>query len=149
MKTISTREFQLHLKDYIDGVEDITLTKKDKVVGYFLHELPKVSISSPVEKVIAEKVYESISVAPKITEVVSQLASISKPKPEYLWDDYNLMPVFKTGEDEQFCSVWHQKGLRLRVYQIKKFRADGSLELEGKFCKACIEGFLKQDGHLE
>lgn len=40
MKTISTREFQLHLKDYIDGVEDLTLTKRDKVVGYFLHDLP-------------------------------------------------------------------------------------------------------------
>ena len=40
MKTISTREFQLHLKSYIDGFEDLTLTKRDKVVGYFLHELP-------------------------------------------------------------------------------------------------------------
>lgn len=75
--------------------------------------------------------------------------SPSKIEPEALWEDYNLMPVYKTGEDDQFCTTWHQKGLRQRVYFIKKFRADGTLEFEGKYCKECIKEFLAKDGHLE
>lgn len=69
--------------------------------------------------------------------------------PEYLWDDYNLMPVSKVGLPDQFCVTWHSKGERRTVYPIKKFREDGSLELEGNYCKECIKEFLAKDGHLE
>ena len=68
---------------------------------------------------------------------------------DYLWDDWNLMPVYKQGTDDQFCVTWHKKGEKRRVYPIKKFRSDGSLECEGNYCKECIDGFLKAEGHLE
>lgn len=75
--------------------------------------------------------------------------SPSKIEPEALWEDYNLMPVYKTGVPDQYCVTWHAKGERRMVYPIKKFRADGSVELEGNYCKECIKEFLAKDGHLE
>ena len=151
MKTISTREFQLHLKDYIDGVEDLTLTKRDKVVGYFLHELPS---TLPVENKPTEtgtiSVEKPIPEAPhvEITPEMDKLI-VKNLEPEALWEDWNLMPVYKTGVPDQFCVTWHAKGERRTVYPIRKFRADGSVELEGNYCKDCIKEFLAKDGHLE
>ena len=96
---------------------------------------------------VSSSTVEQVAVNDKVTGPNPVLPA--KIEPEYLWDDHNLMPVYKQGEDNQFCAVFHQKGLKQRVYLIKKFRADGSIELEGKYCRSCIEGFLKQDGHLE
>lgn len=94
---------------------------------------------------------DNIAGIPLNTPIMAVVRETQKPviEPEALWEDYNLMPVYKTGEDDQFCTTWHQKGLRQRVYPIKKFRADGTLELEGKYCKDCIKEFLTKDGHLE
>lgn len=172
---VSTREFQLNQKEYLDKVmegEEIVLTNRNIPVAYVVKDLQKTEITPIpteyqirliVKMILAEldtrvpenKPEETGTMPIKIEEgftpkMITQMAKVfPELKSEVLWEDYNLMPVYKTGEDEQFCTTFHQKGLRQRVYPIKKFRGDGTLELEGKYCKSCIEEFLKQDGHLE
>ena len=88
-------------------------------------------------------------------EFVSEVPveEVKKNEPEALWEDWNLMPVYKVGIDDKYCTEFHQKGLKQRVYPITKFRADGTVELSGDYCKECIKGFVTDckstGGHLE
>ena len=70
-------------------------------------------------------------------------------KPEHLWDDYNLMPVYKERLAPGYCVEWHGQGVQRPLYEITKFRPDGTIDKKGKYCKECIKKFLKDDGHLE
>lgn len=84
-------------------------------------------------------------------------AEVEGPSPslpaEVLWEDYNMMPVYKIGIDEQYCPNWCKKGIKQRIYPIKKFDIDSKLLWEKQLCKDCIEKELSTcksfGGHLE
>lgn len=133
-----------------------TLTQEEQIkltVKMVLEELGTRAINTPTPlnpTYMSTSPQKNEGATPLDVEVkpISIVRSI-KNEPEALWEDYNLMPVYKTGVPDQYCVTWHSKGERRTVYPIKKFRADGSVELEGNYCKECIKEFLTKDGHLE
>lgn len=141
MITIPLRQFQLKASEYLTKLP-VTLTVYGKPVAIVntFDVVEMVSGTTDVTKGIPPG--KGIAEGPNHTPVLVNI-------PEHLWDDHNLMPVYKQGEDDQFCAVWHGKGVRNRTYFIKKIRPDGSTETEGWYCRPCINVFKKQDGHLE
>lgn len=79
--------------------------------------------------------------------------TIRENAPEVLWEDSNLMPISKVGVDEQYCPNWCKKGVKQRVYPVKKYDVESKLVWEKLLCKDCINKELFHcksfGGHLE
>lgn len=91
---------------------------------------------------------EVVKNSPKTVHLEEQKL-VEKKVYDELWEDWNFMPVKKERLDPGFCVEWHGKGVTRPLYEIKKFRVDGSLEKAGRYCRECVERMKKEDGHLE